>query len=91
MKGLLLTMALVLGLVFLDQLGLGRSGFCWLMYRGPLGLLTHHCFETPGIITPTLWLKGFLSCSVITKSKSLQWNRHAPSATTKDAPISYGN
>jgi len=35
------------GLIFLDQLGLGRSGSCWLTYRGPLGLLTNRCLETP--------------------------------------------
>jgi hypothetical protein len=39
--------SLVLGLVFLDQLGLGRSGPYWLMYHGPLGLLTNRCLETP--------------------------------------------
>jgi hypothetical protein len=47
MKGSWLTPTLALGLVFLDQLGLDRSGSCWLMYRGPLVLLTNRCLEAP--------------------------------------------
>jgi hypothetical protein len=47
MKGSWSTPALVLGLVFLDQLVLGHLGPCWLMYHGPLGLLTNHCLKTP--------------------------------------------
>jgi hypothetical protein len=47
MKGSWLTLTLALGLVFLDQLGLGSSGSSWLMYRGLPGLLTNHCLETP--------------------------------------------
>jgi hypothetical protein len=38
---------LALALVILDQLGLSRSGSCWLMYCGPLGLLANRCLETP--------------------------------------------
>jgi hypothetical protein len=45
-------LALALGLVFLDQLGLGRSGSCWLIYCGPLGLITNHCLETLGDYDP---------------------------------------
>jgi hypothetical protein len=52
MKGSWPILALALGLVFLDQLGLGRSGSCWLIYCGPLGLLTNHCLETPGDYDP---------------------------------------
>ena len=47
MKGSWPAPALALGLVFFDQLGLGRSGSCWLMYHGLLGLLTNQCLETP--------------------------------------------
>ena len=39
--------ALALGLVFFDQLGLGRLGLCWSIYCGPHGPLTNQCFETP--------------------------------------------
>jgi hypothetical protein len=52
MKGSWLILALALGLVFLDQLDLGRSGSCWLIYCGPLGLLTNRCLETPGDYDP---------------------------------------
>ena len=41
------TPALALVLVFLDQLGFDRLGSCWLMYHGPLSLLTNRCLETP--------------------------------------------
>ena len=47
MKGSWPAPALALGLVFFDQLGLGRLGSCWLMYHGLLGLLTNRCLETP--------------------------------------------
>jgi hypothetical protein len=47
MKGSWPILALALGLVFLDQLGLGRLGSYWLTYHGPLGLLTNRCLETP--------------------------------------------
>ena len=47
MKGSWPALALVLGLVFLDQLGLSSLGFRWLTYRGPLDLLTNRCLETP--------------------------------------------
>ena len=53
-EGSWLTLALVSGLVHLAQPGLGRSGLRQLMYRGPLGLLTNRCLETPGVITPTV-------------------------------------
>jgi hypothetical protein len=52
MKGSWPTPALVLGLVFLDQLGLGRSDICWLMYHGSLVLLTNRCLETPRDYVP---------------------------------------
>ena len=51
MKGSWPIPALALGLVFLDQLDLGHSGSCWLMYRGPLDLLTNRCLVTPRVIT----------------------------------------
>ena len=47
MKRLRPILTLALGLVFLDQVGLGHSGPCWLMYHGPLGLLSNRCPETP--------------------------------------------
>ena len=47
MKGSWPAPALAHGLVFLDQLGLGRSGSHWLTYRGLLGLLTNRSLETP--------------------------------------------
>ena len=46
-KGSWPTLALALGLVFLDQLGLGHLGSCWLMYCGLFDLLTNRCLETP--------------------------------------------
>jgi hypothetical protein len=52
MKGSWPSPALALGLVFLDQLGLGRSDSCWLMYYGPPSLLANHCLETPGDHNP---------------------------------------
>jgi hypothetical protein len=48
MKRSWLALALTLGLVFLDQLGLGRSDPCWPMCHGLLNLLTNRCLETPG-------------------------------------------
>jgi len=58
MKGSWPAPALALGLVFLDQLGLGRSGSCRLMYRGPLVLLTDRCLETSWDYNPTLLEKN---------------------------------
>ena len=60
MKESWLAPALVLGLVFLDQLGLGCSGPCWLTYRGP--------HETPRIITPTVAPEHFCDHEVIVKA-----------------------
>jgi hypothetical protein len=46
-------LSIQLGSLGLARLDLGRSGFHQLMCRGPLGLLTNQCLETPRVITST--------------------------------------
>jgi hypothetical protein len=65
MKGSWPTPALALGLVFLDQLGLDRSGTCWLMYHGSHVLLTNRCLETPQDYIPSVAPECFCDHEVI--------------------------
>ena len=59
-EGVVAGPALALGLVFLNQLDLGRSCSCWLMYRGSLVLLTNRCLETPRGYNPNSSPQAFL-------------------------------
>ena len=58
MKGSWPALALALDLVFLNQLGVGRSGSNWPMYREPLGLLTNRYLETPRGYNPDTIISG---------------------------------